>query len=62
MHRLIEDLRTTSLDYVTTPNLYDITLGGDNSWIVVREFKDKTKRVHSVSDSSEILKIIDKEK
>lgn len=43
-------------------HLYETIIGGDRSWIVVREFKDKTKLLHSISDSVNIIKIIDKER
>ncbi|HIS10714.1 MAG TPA: hypothetical protein IAA77_05700 [Candidatus Avibacteroides excrementipullorum] len=43
-----------------TMHLFETQINNEKSWIVVREMNDGVSRLHSISDSKEILKFIEK--
>lgn len=41
-------------------HLYEVLINGDKSWLVVREFPNKIKLLHSISDNESITRIVKK--
>lgn len=42
-------------DPTAIAHLIQVTIAGDNSWIVIRELNDGTFRIHSISDNHSII-------
>ena len=45
-----------------TMHLFEITIHGEKSWVIVRELIDGSVKLHSVSDSDNILKYLSNKK
>jgi hypothetical protein len=43
-------------------HLFEITIHGEKSWVIVRELIDGSVKLHSVSDSDNILKYLSNKK